>query len=152
MLSWIHPESQATITRCSQPLVGPSDKRCKEDEKYLQMIMDANAQAHKLIIFDARQNSVADTNKVPSDRPAGSFLRPCLYIITLLAEHSEALRARAEPSAVSSVSWGWRSRPSPCPYLSCLLDYLRKDPERELAPKESSKYFNEGLGRPRAVW
>lgn len=63
VLSWIHPESQATITRCSQPLVGPSDKRCKEDEKYLQTIMDANAQSHKLIIFDARQNSVADTNK-----------------------------------------------------------------------------------------
>ncbi|XP_035580799.1 LOW QUALITY PROTEIN: myotubularin-related protein 1-like [Zalophus californianus] len=60
VLSWIHPESQATITRCSQPLVGPSDKRCKEDEKYLQTIMDANAQSHKLTIFDARQNSVAD--------------------------------------------------------------------------------------------
>ncbi|XP_077682093.1 phosphatidylinositol-3-phosphate phosphatase MTMR1 isoform X6 [Eretmochelys imbricata] len=64
VLSWIHPESQATITRCSQPLVGPNDKRCKEDEKYLQTIMDANAQSHKLIIFDARQNSVADTNKI----------------------------------------------------------------------------------------
>ncbi|XP_045141401.1 myotubularin-related protein 1 isoform X2 [Echinops telfairi] len=63
VLSWIHPESQATITRCSQPLVGPNDKRCKEDEKYLQTIMDANAQSHKLIIFDARQSSVADTNK-----------------------------------------------------------------------------------------
>ncbi|KAL1766564.1 myotubularin-related protein 1 isoform X2 [Sigmodon hispidus] len=63
VLSWIHPESQATISRCSQPLVGPNDKRCKEDEKYLQTIMDANAQSHKLIIFDARQNSVADTNK-----------------------------------------------------------------------------------------
>ncbi|XP_053230308.1 myotubularin-related protein 1 isoform X5 [Podarcis raffonei] len=63
VLSWIHPESQATITRCSQPLVGPNDKRCKEDEKYLQTIMDANAQSHKLFIFDARQNSVADTNK-----------------------------------------------------------------------------------------
>ncbi|XP_022416840.1 myotubularin-related protein 1 isoform X2 [Delphinapterus leucas] len=63
VLSWIHPESQATITRCSQPLVGPNDKRCKEDEKYLQTIMDANAQAHKLIIFDARQNKVASTNK-----------------------------------------------------------------------------------------
>uniref|UniRef100_A0A4W3IV99 Myotubularin related protein 1b n=1 Tax=Callorhinchus milii TaxID=7868 RepID=A0A4W3IV99_CALMI len=63
VLSWIHPESQATITRCSQPMVGVSDKSCKEDEKYLQMIMDANAQSHKLIIFDARQNSVADTNK-----------------------------------------------------------------------------------------
>ncbi|XP_025061126.1 myotubularin-related protein 1 isoform X2 [Alligator sinensis] len=64
VLSWIHPESQATITRCSQPLIGPNDKHCKEDEKYLQTIMDANAQSHKLIIFDARQNSVADANKV----------------------------------------------------------------------------------------
>uniref|UniRef100_A0A7M4FV07 phosphatidylinositol-3,5-bisphosphate 3-phosphatase n=1 Tax=Crocodylus porosus TaxID=8502 RepID=A0A7M4FV07_CROPO len=64
VLSWIHPESQATITRCSQPLVEPNDKHCSEDEKYLQTIMDANAQSHMLIIFDARQNSVAVTNKV----------------------------------------------------------------------------------------
>uniref|UniRef100_A0A667XQA0 phosphatidylinositol-3,5-bisphosphate 3-phosphatase n=1 Tax=Myripristis murdjan TaxID=586833 RepID=A0A667XQA0_9TELE len=63
VLSWIHPESQATIIRCSQPLVGPSDRRCKEDERFLQIIMDANAQSHKLTIFDARQSSVADTNK-----------------------------------------------------------------------------------------
>lgn len=53
--------------RSSQPLVGPSDRRCKEDERYLQTIMDANAQSHKLTIFDARQNSVADTNKVNRD-------------------------------------------------------------------------------------
>ncbi|XP_076001666.1 myotubularin-related protein 1a isoform X2 [Genypterus blacodes] len=63
VLSWIHPESQASIVRCSQPLVGPSDRRCKEDERFLQIIMDANAQSHKLTVFDARQNSVADTNK-----------------------------------------------------------------------------------------
>ncbi|XP_064796221.1 myotubularin-related protein 1-like isoform X1 [Oncorhynchus masou masou] len=63
VLSWIHPESQATIVRSSQPLVGPSDRRCKEDERYLQTIMDANAQSHKLTIFDARQSSVADNNK-----------------------------------------------------------------------------------------
>uniref|UniRef100_A0A4W6E8G4 phosphatidylinositol-3,5-bisphosphate 3-phosphatase n=1 Tax=Lates calcarifer TaxID=8187 RepID=A0A4W6E8G4_LATCA len=63
VLSWIHPESQATIVRCSQPLVGPSDRRCKEDERFLQIIMDANAQSHKLTIFDARQSSVAVTNK-----------------------------------------------------------------------------------------
>lgn len=63
VLSWIHPESQATIVRCSQPLVGPNDRRCREDERYLQTIMDANAQSHKLTIFDARQSSVADTNK-----------------------------------------------------------------------------------------
>lgn len=64
VLSWIHPETQATIVRCSQPLVGPSDRRCKEDERLLQIIMDANAQSHKLAIFDARQCSVAITNKV----------------------------------------------------------------------------------------
>ncbi len=64
VLSWIHPESQATIVRCSQPLVGPSDRRCKEDERFLQIIMDANAQSHKLTIFDARQSTVAVTNKV----------------------------------------------------------------------------------------
>ncbi|XP_028829174.1 myotubularin-related protein 1a isoform X4 [Denticeps clupeoides] len=63
VLSWIHPETQATIVRCGQPMVGPSDRRCKEDERYLQSIMDANAQSHKLTIFDARQCSVADTNK-----------------------------------------------------------------------------------------
>ncbi|KAJ3582661.1 hypothetical protein NHX12_000374, partial [Muraenolepis orangiensis] len=63
VLSWIHPESQATIVRSGQPMVGPSDRRCKEDERFLQTIMDANAQSHKLVIFDARQSSVADTNK-----------------------------------------------------------------------------------------
>ncbi|TTE96761.1 Myotubularin-related protein 1 [Bagarius yarrelli] len=46
VLSWIHPESQAAIVRCGQPQVGPLDRRCKEDERYLQTILDANAQSH----------------------------------------------------------------------------------------------------------
>ncbi|XP_053564569.1 myotubularin-related protein 2 isoform X2 [Bombina bombina] len=62
-LSWIHPESQATIIRCSQPMVGVNGKRCKEDEKYLQSIMDANAQSHKIFIFDARPSVTAVANK-----------------------------------------------------------------------------------------
>lgn len=64
VLSWIHPESQATITRCSQPMVGVSGKRSKEDEKYLQSIMDSNAQSHKIFIFDARPSVNAVANKV----------------------------------------------------------------------------------------
>ncbi|XP_006627902.3 myotubularin-related protein 2 [Lepisosteus oculatus] len=63
VLSWIHPESQATVTRCSQPMVGVNGKRSKEDEKYLQAIMDANAQSHKLFIFDARPSVNAVANK-----------------------------------------------------------------------------------------
>ncbi|XP_072170820.1 phosphatidylinositol-3,5-bisphosphate 3-phosphatase MTMR2-like [Diadema setosum] len=62
-LSWLHPQSQATITRCSQPLVGVGGKRSKEDEKYIQMILDANAQSHKLVIMDARPTVNAVANK-----------------------------------------------------------------------------------------
>lgn len=64
VLSWIHPESQATITRCSQPLVGVSSKRSKDDERYIQMILDANAQSHKIFIMDARPSVNAVANKV----------------------------------------------------------------------------------------
>lgn len=63
VLSWIHTESQATITRCSQPLVGVSGKRCREDERYIQLIMDANAQSHKMYIMDARPSANAIANK-----------------------------------------------------------------------------------------
>ncbi|XP_071951278.1 phosphatidylinositol-3,5-bisphosphate 3-phosphatase MTMR2-like isoform X2 [Antedon mediterranea] len=63
VLSWIHPQSQATITRCSQPLVGMASKRSKEDEKYIQMVLDANAQSHKLVIMDARPGVNAIANK-----------------------------------------------------------------------------------------
>ena len=62
----MHPESLATITRCSQPLVGVAGKRSKDDERYVQMIMDANAQSHKLYIMDARPNVNAVANKVTS--------------------------------------------------------------------------------------
>ncbi|KAG8453004.1 hypothetical protein GDO86_004712 [Hymenochirus boettgeri] len=62
-LSWIHPESQAAITRCSQPMPGVNGKRNKDDEKFLQSIMDANAQSHKIFIFDARPSVNAVANK-----------------------------------------------------------------------------------------
>lgn len=63
VLSWLHPESQASLTRCAQPCVGVSGKRSKEDERYVQMIMDANAQSHKIYIMDARPSANAVANK-----------------------------------------------------------------------------------------
>ncbi|XP_018008374.1 myotubularin-related protein 2 isoform X2 [Hyalella azteca] len=63
VLSWLHPESQASITRCAQPLVGVAAKRSKDDEDYVQQIMDANAQSHKIYIMDARPNVNAVANK-----------------------------------------------------------------------------------------
>ncbi|XP_025061139.1 myotubularin isoform X4 [Alligator sinensis] len=63
VLSWIHPENQAVIMRCSQPLVGMGGKRNKDDEKYLDIIREANGQISKLTIYDARPNVNAVANK-----------------------------------------------------------------------------------------
>jgi len=63
VLSWIHPHSQASITRSSQPMVGMTGKTSAEDENYLTCIMDTNAQSHKLFIMDARPSVNAVANK-----------------------------------------------------------------------------------------
>ncbi|WAQ97882.1 MTMR2-like protein [Mya arenaria] len=63
VLSWIHPKSQATITRSSQPLVGVTGKRNQDDESFVQMITDANAHSNKLYIMDARPSMNAVANK-----------------------------------------------------------------------------------------
>uniref|UniRef100_A0AAQ4RK17 Myotubularin n=1 Tax=Gasterosteus aculeatus aculeatus TaxID=481459 RepID=A0AAQ4RK17_GASAC len=62
VLSWIHRENQAVIARCSQPLVGMSGKRNKDDERYLDMIREAN-NTEKLTIYDARPSVNAVANK-----------------------------------------------------------------------------------------
>ncbi|XP_053329601.1 myotubularin [Spea bombifrons] len=63
VLSWMHPDNQSVIMRCSQPLVGMSGKRNKDDEKYLDTIRDASEQTTKLTIYDARPNVNAVANK-----------------------------------------------------------------------------------------
>ncbi|XP_050081944.1 myotubularin-related protein 2 [Anopheles aquasalis] len=63
VLCWIHPKSLATITRCSQPLVGVGGKRSEADETYINLIMEANAQSDKLSIIDARPSANAIANK-----------------------------------------------------------------------------------------
>eukprot|EP00112_Aurelia_sp_Birch-Aquarium-sp1_P025334 Seg837.12 transcript_id=Seg837.12/GoldUCD/mRNA.D3Y31 product="Myotubularin-related protein 2" protein_id=Seg837.12/GoldUCD/D3Y31 len=65
-LSWLHPTNSASITRCSQPNNGVGGmKRNKDDEKYIQAILHANPQWHKLYIMDARPkiNAVANQAK-----------------------------------------------------------------------------------------
>lgn len=62
-LAYYHRQNGATITRCSQPAVGVSRKRSKEDELLLGEIARANAHSNRLPIFDARPkaNAVANT-------------------------------------------------------------------------------------------
>ncbi|XP_038128784.1 myotubularin-related protein 1a isoform X2 [Cyprinodon tularosa] len=92
VLSWIHPESQAAIVRCSQPLVGPVDRRCKEDERFLQILIDANAQSHKLTIFDARQISVALSNKAKEGGFESESFYPNMELIFLEIPNIHVIR------------------------------------------------------------
>eukprot|EP00095_Tigriopus_kingsejongensis_P005833 maker-scaffold425_size175135-snap-gene-0.54 protein:Tk05833 transcript:maker-scaffold425_size175135-snap-gene-0.54-mRNA-1 annotation:"myotubularin-related protein 2" len=64
VLSWMHPESLATICRCAQPLVGIASNKSPEDQEYVQAIMDANAQSHKIFIMDARPKINSMVNRV----------------------------------------------------------------------------------------
>jgi hypothetical protein len=54
VLSWKYPHSNATICRCSQPLVGMFGSRCPEDEKLLNEILKTNPGSPTLYIIDAR--------------------------------------------------------------------------------------------------
>uniref|UniRef100_A0A8C5WDU7 Myotubularin n=1 Tax=Leptobrachium leishanense TaxID=445787 RepID=A0A8C5WDU7_9ANUR len=63
VLSWLHSDNQSVIMRCSQPLVGMSGKRNKDDERYLDIIRETNGQTSKLTIYDARPSVNAVANK-----------------------------------------------------------------------------------------
>lgn len=65
-LSWIHPKTLGSISRCSQPLPGRlGNKRCIEDELLLATIFNSNPNAPKFggYILDARPYSNAMANR-----------------------------------------------------------------------------------------
>uniref|UniRef100_L7M0Y8 phosphatidylinositol-3,5-bisphosphate 3-phosphatase n=1 Tax=Rhipicephalus pulchellus TaxID=72859 RepID=L7M0Y8_RHIPC len=112
VLSWIHPEGQATITRCSQPNVGVSGKRSAEDESYLQMIMDANAHSHKLFIMDARPSVNAVANKAKGGGYESDEAYRCtelcfldIHNIHVMRESLRKLKETCFPSAADESRW-----------------------------------------------
>ena len=62
-LSWMHPSNNASITRCSQPLVGISKKRCTEDEEIVSAINKANITSTHVYICDCRPSVNARANQ-----------------------------------------------------------------------------------------
>lgn len=68
-LSWRHPGTGASLTRCSQPRVGLSRSRCKEDEKLIQVIRHCNqpqegrGDGRELYLLDARPRANAMANQ-----------------------------------------------------------------------------------------
>lgn len=59
ILSYLHKPNRAVIVRSGQPMVGPSNKRCKEDERLLTAII-GNQRGH---IIDTRHENIAQLAK-----------------------------------------------------------------------------------------
>ncbi|KAK7481955.1 hypothetical protein BaRGS_00026758 [Batillaria attramentaria] len=62
VLSYLHRENQAAVTRCSQPLAGFS-ARCVEDEQMLQAVLKANPKSSFMYVVDTRPKINAMVNK-----------------------------------------------------------------------------------------
>lgn len=101
VLSWIHPNNKATITRASQPLVGLNGKRSKDDEHYLKLILEAS-QGERLCIMDARPLVNAAANKVC--RCYCYSVLFCFVIFAFFSGERWRLRKRGELLCVESRS------------------------------------------------
>ena len=84
VLSWMHPESQATICRCSQPLVGVSAKRSTSDEKIVQQIMDANAESHRVSFSSYKRSFVPLTINYYMKQKPSNYLILVFHFRSLL--------------------------------------------------------------------
>ncbi|XP_076467720.1 phosphatidylinositol-3,5-bisphosphate 3-phosphatase MTMR8-like isoform X2 [Babylonia areolata] len=62
VLSYLHRENQAAVTRSSQPMAGFS-ARCLEDEQMLQAILKANPNSSFMYVVDTRPKINAMVNK-----------------------------------------------------------------------------------------
>uniref|UniRef100_A0A914R681 Myotubularin phosphatase domain-containing protein n=1 Tax=Parascaris equorum TaxID=6256 RepID=A0A914R681_PAREQ len=43
VLSYYHQETKSSIVRCGQPLIGPTNRRCKEDETILNALLSSTS-------------------------------------------------------------------------------------------------------------
>ncbi|VDN03505.1 unnamed protein product [Thelazia callipaeda] len=109
VLSWLHPATQASITRSSQPMVGVTSRKSAEDERYLQMIVEANAHAHQLLIFDARPVVNAKVNKAKGGGFEDSYANCRLIFLDIQNIHvvRESLRKLKDMSfpRVDEKNW-----------------------------------------------
>ncbi|XP_025086594.1 myotubularin-related protein 6-like isoform X2 [Pomacea canaliculata] len=62
VLSYLHRENQAAVTRCSQPLSGFS-ARCLEDEQLLDAVLRSNPKSSFMYVVDTRPKINAMINK-----------------------------------------------------------------------------------------
>lgn len=71
VLSYFHKSTQSSIVRCGQPLIGPTNRRCKEDENILKSLLTQD----RGTIIDTRAKHIAQSAR----SKGGGFESPVNY-------------------------------------------------------------------------
>jgi len=89
-LVWHNPETTASITRSSQPMVGMTFKTCADDKEFVQMIWAANknCESRHLKIFDARPNTNAQANRLRGGGYETSYNNADLIFLNIHSIHA----------------------------------------------------------------
>ena len=65
VVTWLHPRTGASLTRCSQPLVGLLNHKSKEDAAFVAALIAAAPRSDgKLVMLDPRPSANASANKL----------------------------------------------------------------------------------------
>lgn len=113
VLSYYHTETRSALVRCSQPLVGGANKRCKEDEQLLNAMLGPSARGY---IFDTRSMSVAQNAKTK-----GGGTEPEMHYSRYKRAHKPITRWQStQPSLMKLVEACNDSNISPDKWISKL--------------------------------
>ena len=125
VLSYYHKENGMALLRSSQPLVGPSVKRCKEDERLLNASLEGGK---KGFIFDLRslQTVKADINKGGGTEPDAhySFWKRIHLSIEPISVLRASLVKLIEAYNDSKSSDKWLSKLDSSGWMSHIRDVL----------------------------
>ncbi|MFH4977553.1 hypothetical protein AB6A40_004262 [Gnathostoma spinigerum] len=126
VLSYCHQETRSSIIRCGQPLIGPTNRRCKEDETILNSLLPSSSRG---VIIDTRTKQIAQNarNKGGGCEPQ-MFYSQWKYIyspIPRIKEIRDALTKLMdicnEPNPVMDR---WLSKLGSCGWMQLVSDAL----------------------------
>ncbi|CAO4378781.1 unnamed protein product [Caenorhabditis nigoni] len=140
VLSYFHKETKSPIVRCSQPLIGPTNRRCREDETILNSLITIN----RGYIIDTRSKSAASAAKAKGGgaEPQGNY-RQWRYIqcpIPRQREIHDALTRMVDVCSERKVSSDrWVNRVGQAGWLSAVAASL------EAGANVAQCIYSEGL-------
>ncbi|CAG9537354.1 unnamed protein product [Cercopithifilaria johnstoni] len=126
ILSFYHGETKSCLIRCGQPLVGPTNRRCKEDETILNSLLSSTS---KGVIVDTRTKALAQSAKNKGGGcESQMFYSQWKYMYggtPRIKEIHDALAKLVELCTETNISVDrWISRLGSCGWLQFVSDML----------------------------